>query len=165
MEDQGQVIVRLSLRVHGDALDPEAVTHALGCAPKTAARKGEHFSEGSRFRAPAPTGTWYRMFRLEPTAEGAWLRPSLRDLGPTLVEALAGLRAKVDVSLLVIGGEEEANVFLRESAGDIAAFAAGQGPDVAVRIHVPSTGVDVEVPSHRLLTDAELLDRLSPGPL
>ncbi|MEM7430486.1 MAG: DUF4279 domain-containing protein [Pseudomonadota bacterium] len=44
-----------SLRIGGDALDPDEITAALGCEPSRHAKKGEVFDKS---RARSKTGTW-----------------------------------------------------------------------------------------------------------
>ncbi len=48
-----------ALRIMGDALDPDEITHLLGCAPSSAHRKGDPIRQ-SRARGPvlARSGMW-----------------------------------------------------------------------------------------------------------
>jgi hypothetical protein len=47
----------ISVRLVGDALDPDAVSSNLHCAPSHALRKGDEILQGP-FRSAAPTGIW-----------------------------------------------------------------------------------------------------------
>ncbi len=50
-------LIRVSIRVGGDDLDPDEVTRALGVAPDFAARKGERRQSGGSV-VTQPTGVW-----------------------------------------------------------------------------------------------------------
>jgi hypothetical protein len=59
--------VRLSLWVQGDALDPEAVSQALGCAPARSKRKGEPIlSAAGEVQRIARTGSWLLSYQPDP---------------------------------------------------------------------------------------------------
>lgn len=79
--------ITVSVRASGDALDPDAVTRALGVAPTFAARKGERRRSGDR-EIVQGTGVWYIEFAGAPAE---W----------TLDEAIAALLDRLPADLAV----------------------------------------------------------------
>ncbi|HEV7992521.1 MAG TPA: DUF4279 domain-containing protein [Gemmatimonadaceae bacterium] len=72
--------LRVSLRIRGDALDPDFLTQQLGVAPSFSARKGEVTARRGRERLHT-TGVW--TFRLEV--------PPATELGEAIGHVLAAL--------------------------------------------------------------------------
>jgi hypothetical protein len=61
--------VHLSLWVQGDALDPDAVSQVLGCAPTRSKRKGEPIlSDSGEVRRIARMGSWQFSYQPDPDA-------------------------------------------------------------------------------------------------
>jgi hypothetical protein len=72
--------LRVSLRIRGDALDPDFLTQQLGVAPSFAARKGELIARRGTERLQT-TGVW--TYRLEV--------PSSTELGDAIAHLMAAL--------------------------------------------------------------------------
>jgi hypothetical protein len=72
--------LRVSLRIRGDALDPDFLTQQLGVAPSFSARKGEVIARRGRERLQT-TGVW--TYRLEV--------PPATEIGDAIAHLLAAL--------------------------------------------------------------------------
>ena len=67
-EDLNIPRLRVSLRIRGDALDPDFITQQLGVAPSFSAKKGELIARRGRERLQT-TGVWTYRLEVQPATE------------------------------------------------------------------------------------------------
>jgi len=153
--------VQITVRVHKDSLDPEAVTRALGFLPDVAAKKGEPFSENEG-AILAPTGTWLVTLPGFPFPESDWPSPPQGTFSEFFAERLRDASANVDISILIIGPAARVATSIQKHAADLAAFMSAEAHHADVDIDVPNLGIDwvlrrgLEIDGDQLLADLNL---------
>ena len=161
--------VLLTVRVHKDSLDPEAVTRALGLQPDAAARKGDPFP-GNEGAVLAPTGTWLVTLPGFPYPEGNWPGHPQRAIAEDFAKRLGDMFANIDLSVLITGPAACVATSIRNHAADLAAFVSVEARHADVDIDVPNLGIDwvlrrgLEIDGGQLLSELNLakVDRDAP---
>jgi hypothetical protein len=87
---------RVTIALHGDDLDPDEITTALGCPPSRSRRRGD---PRPRSVTPWPNGAWLLSVGGKAPVEPEHLLSELLDRLPADPSLWANLRSRFDVSL------------------------------------------------------------------